>query len=95
MVSSAKRRTRAILTGIILFISLLAIVITGFGTGGFGSIDSLISGGGQATGTTIATVATTDGNATVVYPKQGKRGTTSYRLAAGTWTSDVLTVTVR
>jgi peptidyl-prolyl cis-trans isomerase D len=56
MVSSAKRRTRAILTGIILFISLLAIVITGFGTGGFGSIDSLISGGGQATGTTIATV---------------------------------------
>lgn len=56
MVSSAKRRTRAILTGIILFISLLAIVITGFGTGGFGSIDSLIAGGGQATGTTIATV---------------------------------------
>lgn len=49
----------------------------------------------QGTWTTIATVATTDGNATVVYPKQGKRGTTSYRLAAGTWTSDVLTVTVR
>jgi hypothetical protein len=49
----------------------------------------------QGTWTTIATVATTDGSATVVYPKQGKRGTTSYRLAAGTWTSDVLTVTVR
>lgn len=55
MVSPAKRRTRAIVTGIILFISLLAIVVTGFGTGGFGSIDSLISGG-QPTGTTIATV---------------------------------------
>jgi len=55
MVSSAKKRTRAIATGIILFVSLLAIVITGFGTGGFGSIDSLISGG-QATGSTIATV---------------------------------------
>jgi peptidyl-prolyl cis-trans isomerase D len=54
MASTAKHRLRNITTSVILFLALIALVVTGFGTGGFGSIDSLISG--QATGSTIATV---------------------------------------
>jgi len=54
MVSPRKRKLQSFTTGAILFIALIALVVTGFGTGGFGSIDSLISG--QATGTTIAKV---------------------------------------
>lgn len=49
----------------------------------------------KGTWRTVGTVATTDGTATVTYPKQGKRGTVGYRLVAGTWTSEVLTVRVR
>ncbi len=44
---------------------------------------------------TVGTVATADGTATVTYPKQTKRGTVGYRLVAGDWTSEVLTVRVR
>jgi hypothetical protein len=44
---------------------------------------------------TVGTVATADGTATVTYPKQAKRGTVGYRLVAGDWTSEVLTVRVR
>ncbi|MGV3562002.1 MAG: hypothetical protein ACO1ON_01870 [Nocardioides sp.] len=44
---------------------------------------------------TVGTVATADGTATVTYPKQAKRGSVGYRLVAGDWTSEVLTVRVR
>ncbi|WP_460733304.1 hypothetical protein [Nocardioides ginkgobilobae] len=44
---------------------------------------------------TVGTVATADGTATVTYPKQTKRGTVGYRLVTGDWTSEVLTVRVR
>ena len=43
----------------------------------------------------IRTVTAKDGNAVVTYPKQRKKGTFSYRLAAGDYVSDVLTVKVR
>ncbi len=54
MASSRKRKIQQFITGTILFLALIALVVTGFGTGGFGSLDALI--GGQATGTTIARV---------------------------------------
>jgi hypothetical protein len=43
----------------------------------------------------IRTVTAKDGNAVVTYPKQRKKGTYSYRLTAGDYVSDVLTVKVR
>ncbi|CAM3969609.1 hypothetical protein NOMA109596_17905 [Nocardioides marinus] len=43
----------------------------------------------------IRTVTAKDGNAIVTYPKQRKKGTYSYRLTAGDYVSDVLTVKVR
>ncbi len=44
---------------------------------------------------TVRTVATADGEASVTFPKQPKRGSVAYRLVAGDWTSEVLTVTTR
>jgi hypothetical protein len=44
---------------------------------------------------TVRTVAAADGEATVTFPKQPKRGSVGYRLVAGDWTSEVLTVTTR
>lgn len=44
---------------------------------------------------TVRTVATSDGEATVTFPKQPRSGSVGYRLAAGGWTSAVLTVTTR
>ncbi len=43
----------------------------------------------------IRTVTAKDGNAVVTYPKQRKKGKFSYRLTAGDYVSDVLTVKVR
>jgi peptidyl-prolyl cis-trans isomerase D len=54
----ARKKFRNFTIGVILFLSLVAIVITGFGTGGFGGIDSLGGGGGQ-TGTELARVGRT------------------------------------
>ena len=54
----ARKKFRNFTIGVILFLSLIAIVITGFGTGGFGGIDSLGGGGGQ-TGTELARVGRT------------------------------------
>ena len=51
----ARKRFRNFTIGAILFLSLVAIVITGFGTGGVGGLDSL-GGGGGATGTELAKV---------------------------------------
>jgi hypothetical protein len=47
----ARKKFRNFTIGVILFLSLVAIVITGFGTGGVGGIDSL-GGRGGPTGTT-------------------------------------------
>lgn len=44
---------------------------------------------------TVRTVATADGEASVTFPKQPKIGSVGYRLVAGDWTSEVLTVTTR
>ena len=46
MLSAVRRSARSWAAAVILFIALVAIVITGFGTGGFGGLGSL-SGGGQ------------------------------------------------
>jgi peptidyl-prolyl cis-trans isomerase D len=51
----ARKRFRNFTVAVILFLSLVALVITGFGTGGFGGLDSL-GGGGGSTGTALATV---------------------------------------
>ena len=40
---------------LLLFLALVAIVVTGFGTGGFGGLGSL-GGGGSASGDPLATV---------------------------------------
>ena len=50
----ARKKFRNFTIGLILFLSLVAIVITGFGTGGYGGLDSL--GGGAASGTELARV---------------------------------------
>lgn len=50
----ARKKIRNWVAATILFISLVAIVITGFGTGGTGGLDSL--GGGGASGTELAKV---------------------------------------
>jgi peptidyl-prolyl cis-trans isomerase D len=52
----ARKRFRNITVAVILFLSLVAIVITGFGTGGVGGIDSLGGRGGAPTGTELATI---------------------------------------
>jgi peptidyl-prolyl cis-trans isomerase D len=51
----ARKKFRNFTIGVILFLSLVAIVITGFGTGGVGGIDSL-GGRGGPTGTELAKV---------------------------------------
>ena len=48
MLSAVRRSVRTWAAAAILFFSLIAIVITGFGTGGFGGIGSLNKGGQQA-----------------------------------------------
>ena len=48
MLSSFRRKSRTWAVAAILFFSLVAIVITGFGTGGFGGLGSLAGGGGRA-----------------------------------------------
>jgi len=53
----ARKRFRNFTVGAILFLSLVAIVITGFGTGGGGLGD--IGGGGPSTGTELAKVGST------------------------------------
>ena len=52
---ATKKRFTRWAAGIILFVSLIAIVVTGFGTDGFGGLGSL-GGGGAAEGETLVTV---------------------------------------
>ena len=47
MLASLRRSVRSGLAVLILFVALLALVITGFGTGGIGGLDSLSSPGGS------------------------------------------------
>lgn len=51
-----KSKTRNRIAIAILFFSLLAIVVTGFGTGGFGGLSSLTGGGNGDRSDTLATV---------------------------------------
>ncbi len=44
MLSAVRRSARSWAAAVVLFIALVAIVVTGFGTGGFGGLDSLSSG---------------------------------------------------
>src|SRR6187401_17170 len=44
MLAAVRRSVRSWAAGLILFLALVAIVITGFGTGGFGGLGSLSSG---------------------------------------------------
>lgn len=53
----ARKKFRNFTVGFILFLSLVAIVVTGFGTGGGGLGD--VGGGGQTTGTELASVGGT------------------------------------
>jgi peptidyl-prolyl cis-trans isomerase D len=55
MLSSVRRTARTWVAAAILFLVLVAIVITGFGTGGFGGLDSL-GGGTTATSDELARV---------------------------------------
>ena len=55
MLAAVRRSARSWAAAAILFIALVAIVITGFGTGGFGGLGSL-SGGGTKTGAVLARV---------------------------------------
>jgi peptidyl-prolyl cis-trans isomerase D len=54
MLASFRRSAKSWAAGLILFIALIAIVITGFGTGGFGGLGSL--GGGANAGETLVSV---------------------------------------
>jgi len=54
MLSSIRRSAKSWAAATILFLALVALVITGFGTGGFGGIGSLNPGGGG--GETLASV---------------------------------------
>ena len=54
MLSAVRRSARSWAAAVILFFALVAIVITGFGTGGFGGLGSLDSG--NQPGQTLATV---------------------------------------
>lgn len=53
MLSAVRSKASSWAMGAILFLALLAMVVTGFGTGGFGGLDSL---GGQASRQTLARV---------------------------------------
>ena len=55
MISGFRKSLRSWATVLLLFLALVAIVVTGFGTGGFGGLGSL-SGGGSQAGDTLATV---------------------------------------
>ena len=55
MLSAVRRSARSWAAALVLFLALVAIVITGFGTGGFGGLGSL-SGGGNPKGQVLATV---------------------------------------
>lgn len=57
MISGFRKSLRSWATVALLFIALIAIVVTGFGTGGVGGLDSLASGGQSGGGDTLATVA--------------------------------------
>ena len=54
MLAAVRRSARSWAAAVILFIALVAIVVTGFGTGGFGGLGSLGTAGQQ--GQTLATV---------------------------------------
>lgn len=54
MLAAVRRSARSWAAAVILFIALVAIVITGFGTGGMGGLDSL--SGGTKTGEVLARV---------------------------------------
>ncbi|MGZ8282749.1 MAG: SurA N-terminal domain-containing protein [Allosphingosinicella sp.] len=56
MLAAVRRSVRSWAAAAILFIALVAIVVTGFGTGGFGGIDSLSGGGTRG-----ETLASADG----------------------------------
>ena len=58
MISSFRRSARSWAAGAILFIALIAIVVTGFGTDGMGGMGAL--GGGGQSGTTLVSVAGKD-----------------------------------
>lgn len=55
MLASFRRKSRTWAAAGILFFSLVAIVVTGFGTNGFGGLGSLAGGAGQGAGDTLAT----------------------------------------
>jgi peptidyl-prolyl cis-trans isomerase D len=56
MISGFRKSLRSWATVALLLIALLAIVVTGFGTGGFGGLGSLSGGGQNASGDALATV---------------------------------------
>jgi len=56
MIANFRKSLRSWATIGLLFFSLIAIVVTGFGTGGFGGLGSLSGGGGSASGDSLATV---------------------------------------
>jgi peptidyl-prolyl cis-trans isomerase D len=56
MLASFRRKSRTWAAAGILFFSLVAIVVTGFGTGGFGGLGSLSGGARQGAGDTLVTV---------------------------------------
>lgn len=56
MLSGFRKSLRSWVVVAILFFSLVAIVVTGFGTGGFGGLGSLSGGGRSAAGDTLATI---------------------------------------
>lgn len=55
MLAAVRRSARSWAAAAILFIALIAIVVTGFGTGGFGGLGNL-GGGGSQQGQALATV---------------------------------------
>jgi len=59
MISGFRKSLRSWIVVAILFFSLIAIVVTGFGTGGFGGLGSLSGGGRRSDGSD--TLATIDG----------------------------------
>src|SRR6185436_5661480 len=57
MISGFRKSLRSWIVVAILFFSLIAIVVTGFGTGGFGGLGSLSGGGRRSDGSdTLATI---------------------------------------
>ena len=57
MLASIRRSAKSWAAAAILFLALVAIVITGFGTDGFGGIGSLGSGRNRATSWPASTAA--------------------------------------